>query len=322
MKIPRSVRDLYAELTPAYAALKERVDVLITSRKESRWHYESRLKSAESFALKLETGRCADPSMVEDFFACTLVVENHARVHIAEELVCNLFRLDERRPKQSALTHLAPSNFDFDDLRLYVRWKDDPAVPRKGIEGRVFEVQVKTFLQHAWSIATHDLVYKTDDVDWATSRIAFQVKGMLENAELSIAEAQQLTDASLLKKSDRDCEQLRKTIAEIKTRWQQEQLPKDLRRLAQNVVELTRVLRIGFADLWAALDEASAAGEGASTLNLSPYGAVVAALLRKQGARVLEPLGKADAHRRLFVPSEIEMPEVPDSVKEHLIRVR
>ena len=52
----------------------------------------------------------------------------------------------------------------------------------------IFEVQIKTILQHAWSIATHDLIYKTDTVSWPKERIAFQVKAMLEHAEIAIAE--------------------------------------------------------------------------------------------------------------------------------------
>ena len=50
--------------------------------------------------------------------------------------------------------------------------------------------------------AEGDLVYKTDDVNWATSRITYQVKATLENAELSIAEARRLTEAAMLDKTD------------------------------------------------------------------------------------------------------------------------
>jgi hypothetical protein len=53
------------------------------------------------------------------------------------------------------------------------------------------------------------------------------------------------------------------------------QLPKDLRRLAENISELPRLLKIPISDLWIALDEATKAGEGTATLNLSPYGAVI-----------------------------------------------
>jgi len=258
--------------------------------------------------------------MLEDFFACTLVVESHGRIPAAERFICELFDIDERRPKKAESTHLAPFEFDFDDLRLYVKWKDDPAQRPTGLHGRVFEVQVKTYLQHAWGIATHDFVYKTDDVDWATSRIAFQVKAMLENAELSIAEARRLTNSSLLDRSDRDCQQLRRTIEEIKERWKPEQLPKDLRRLAQNILDMSKLLKIPITDIWTALAEASAVGGGAETLNLSPHSAIVSALVRKHGPKLFNPLGKPDCRRALFVPLEVDLPALPASVSEHVIR--
>lgn len=320
MKIPRSVRDLYDDLEPTYVQLQKSVNDLIVSKKERRWHYEERLKDRESFALKPETGRVKDPHMLEDFFACTLVVENHGRIPAAERFICELFDIDERRPKKADLTRLAPYSFDFDDLRLDVKWKDDPAQRPTGLHGRVFEVQVKTFLQHAWGIATHVFVYKTDDVDWATSRIAFQVKAMLENAELSIAEARRLTDTSLLNRSDKDCQQLRRTIEEIKVRWKPEQLPKDLRRLAQNILDMSWLLKLQMPDVWTALDEASAVGEGAETLNLSPYSAIVSALVRKRGPGLFKPLGNVDSRRGLFVPLEVDLPALPASVSEHVIR--
>src|SRR5512133_3150236 len=48
------------------------------------------------------------------------------------------------------------------------------------------------------------------------------------------------------------------------------------------------------ADLWIALDEATKAGEGIATLNLSPYGAVISALVRKFGPSLFDPLAKSD----------------------------
>ena len=67
-------------------------------------------------------------------------------------------------------------------------------------------MQVKTFLQHAWGIATHDLIYKTDDVSWSRQRIAYQIKAMLEHAEMSIQEAGRLAEAVALSKTQHDSE--------------------------------------------------------------------------------------------------------------------
>jgi ppGpp synthetase/RelA/SpoT-type nucleotidyltranferase len=297
MKIPRSVRDLYQQIEPQYAKLKIVVDNIAHGQKEHRWHYESRLKGEQSFALKLETGRVPDPTRPEDLFACTLVVENRSRIADAEKFVCERFELHDRRPKDTAFTHLRPDSFDFDDLRLYVAWKDDPTVPPSGLAGIVFEVQIKTFLQHAWGIATHDFIYKTDDVDWSSSRIAFQVKAMLENAELSIGEAKRLTDCDMLKRTDRDHRNAKRTIQEIRTRWEPDQLPADLRRLAQNVASLSNALRMGISEIWQVLD----------------------ALVEARGANLFEPFSD-DRALDIFVPSEIDLPPLTPQIESHIIR--
>src|SRR5208337_1144238 len=167
MKIPQSIRLLYSELLEKNIILKDKVDEKIKSSKDERWHYESRLKIMESFALKIETGRIHSPKELEDFFACTIVVENKSAIQKAEDIILNNFVLKERRPRSENSTHKKSDSFPFDDLRLYVKWKDDPALRPTGVDGMLFEVQIKTFLQHAWSIATHDLIYKSDSVSWS-----------------------------------------------------------------------------------------------------------------------------------------------------------
>ena len=170
MKIPTSIRSLYAEQREPNERLKDKADQtlrLLSSRKN--WHYESRIKSELSVALKLESGRVRNPLAVEDFFACTLVVRNLSEIAEAEEELRGILNVVERRPPSVNWTHKAADAFPFDDVRLYANWKDDPALPPSKLDSIRFEIQIKTFLQHAWGIATHDLVYKTDDVSWSSA---------------------------------------------------------------------------------------------------------------------------------------------------------
>jgi hypothetical protein len=320
MKISRSVRDLYGDLLPRYDKLKALVDDRLHARKDHRWHYESRLKTEESYALKLETGRVRNPAAPEDFFACTVVVENRARIDEAEAAVCDLFALESRRPPRADFTHLPPHSFDFDDLRLYVRWRDDSTARPTGVDGTLFEVQIKTFLQHAWGIATHDFIYKTDDVDWSTSRIAYQVKAMLENAELSIAEAMRLTGSAMLSRTDRGHDEIKANIAGITSRWDAALLPKDLRRLAQTVIDLSRALRIPLDDLWGMVDHATANGKGVRTLNLSPLSAIIEALIEQRGPDLFAPLGHPKCRDYVFVPLEVDVPALAANISARVIR--
>jgi hypothetical protein len=129
MKVPLSIRQVYEDRVDLYRQLKDTVDRRLNSLKRPRWHYESRIKELQSFALKVETGRFADPYKLEDFFACTLVVANTLEIEAAEQLIQSQFKEHYRRPQQANWTHKSPDSFPFDDLRLYVSFEQDPALP-------------------------------------------------------------------------------------------------------------------------------------------------------------------------------------------------
>src|SRR5260370_24436924 len=73
MKIPQSVRNCYSEIKARYGKLKSLVDEAIGRRKSRKWHYESRVKELQSFAIKLDTWREPHPHRPEDMHACTVV---------------------------------------------------------------------------------------------------------------------------------------------------------------------------------------------------------------------------------------------------------
>ncbi|MGD9506523.1 MAG: hypothetical protein AB7W37_16565 [Syntrophobacteraceae bacterium] len=308
MKIPTSVRDSYSSQKSNYELLKEYVDNTINTNKEPGWHYVSRVKEVESYALKLETGRCADPSCLEDFFACTLVVENLSAISKAEKLIKNRFELHERRPKDDSLTSKPPDSFRFDDTRLYVRWKDDRLVRPTGLDGLLFEVQIKTYLAHAWSIATHDLSYKTDEISWAKERIAYQIKAMLEHAEISILEAQKLAKSASLKKTDPLSKRVSAIIQLLNDLWPPELLPRDKKRLAENTNELIRAVGIDVESLRKILLEETHLGRGAKTLNLSPYCSIIRSLLNQAFDKMEKYLTGPDRKFKVFIPREVELP--------------
>src|SRR5919109_5674500 len=159
MKVPASIRRLYEDQKAVNDRLKVVVDERIRGIKNHRWHYEGRVKELRSFALKIESGRFEIPRALEDFFACTIVVANATEITEAEKLINENFTIKTRRPPRIDQTHKAPNEFPFDDLRLYVTLQETVALPRTDLHEIVFEIQIKTFLQHAWAIATHDLLY-------------------------------------------------------------------------------------------------------------------------------------------------------------------
>jgi ppGpp synthetase/RelA/SpoT-type nucleotidyltranferase len=315
MKIPASVRALYDDQKSTNDRLRKTVDERMFGIKKERWHYESRVKELPSFALKVESGRFKDPRALEDFFACTLVVGNAREIDEVEKLIQENFVVERRKPEQDNRTHKAANEFPFDDLRLYVTLQKGPAIPPSDLSGVVFEVQIKTFLQHAWSIATHDLVYKTDDVNWSKERIAFQIKAMLEHAEISIQEAERLATSSVLAKEDADTKDLKNAIALIKAQWWADELPEDVRRLSVNIVAVLKALSIRLDRLQEVLDAGKAQHGGAHPKNLSPYCTVIQYLFDAEKGKMLSYLSRDNARTRILIPEEIELPADIDTSK-------
>lgn len=308
MKIVKRVRDLHDECKPRYDRLSEEVRGILKPRSEERnWFYIGRVKELESFALKIETGRVTDPAKMEDFFACTIVVPTLGQIEEAERLVALLFKSIERRPLSDAKTRKTASDFTFDDLRLYVARRPAASGRASDLDGLVFEVQIKTILQHAWSVATHDLIYKSDSVSWARERIAFQVKAMLEHAEIVIAEANRLADAPAVAKKDERTAGILKLIEDIDRIWSREKLPRDLKRLAETVLQLLRTCDLK-AEAFGPLVDGEKRRIGLLPADLSPYAFTVQALARSQKIDFEQMFGRNHITTRLVIHGGMDLP--------------
>lgn len=303
MKIRPAIRAIYADNSPIYEALKARIDVLFRSHCNGRnWHYESRVKAEDSFALKVETGRVGKPGEMEDFFASTLVVRNSIEIDDALRWVLEQCVEVYRRPK-TATTAGRASNFDFDDLRLFVKLKASPGMPELDEFKRIFEVQIRTFLFHAWSIATHDLVYKSDVVDWGRARIAFQVRAMLEQAEVAIRSAEQLAELEV--REDRDTADLKVVLNLVVNTWDAALLPRDKKRLAENILKLSQALGISLDTLTRTVQTA-ASTEGIP-VDVAPYQAIVNWLLASNEATFRNFIAK-DSRTKLVIYEDLSPP--------------
>lgn len=325
MKVPASVRAVFDDQLEVATRLKDHVDSFVSGIRRQKWHYESRIKELQSFALKIESGRVRDPRQLEDFFACTLVVTNFKEVSEAVEAVKGLFDLAYKRPKDVARTHKQASGFDFDDLRLYLKVKTGAAAPvHTSLVGQVFEMQIKTYLQHAWSIATHDLIYKADDASWAKERVAYQVKAMLEHAELTISEVDNLAASSLVAMEDCRTSELRNFVALVQEKWLPSELPSDVRRLAANLQMLCNAVGMSAVELGELLDSGKARRGGLHPLNLSPYATVLQYLLEAARPRLEDFLRKAPTgrdRRSVLFARELEIPDGLSTACERVIRV-
>ncbi|MGD0857555.1 MAG: hypothetical protein ABSA18_17430 [Dehalococcoidia bacterium] len=308
MKIPGSIREKYDDQLPLYEQLRDRVDNLIKNKKDSRWHYESRVKNPESFALKIETGRYLNPDQIEDTFACTLVVENLESVSKAEQFIIREFNVAYRRPVQDSITSKSSDSFVFDDLRIYCKWRDEIAQSPSGLTDSIFEVQIKTYLQHAWSIATHDLIYKSDEKNWSKERIAFQIKAMLEHADASILEVDRLSQSPCMNKTNKITEQISKIIEFIHLLWPSNMLPQDVKRLAENVNNLIMNIGIDLDELKRIIELETSLKRGINILNLSPYETIVQSLLYQVPEKIESFIYIENRKFKIYLCRELDIP--------------
>ncbi|MBX9941369.1 MAG: hypothetical protein K2Y32_19055 [Candidatus Obscuribacterales bacterium] len=312
-KVSNSIRCCYNDQVERNTRLKSTVDGLIRpSAFDKGWHYTSRLKEIGSFAQKLETGRVKDPAKLDDFFACTIVVKNATEITDVLELVLSHCTEKYRQPKKAEVTFNSPEEFKFDDLRLYVTLTQSFGLPDLESYNTVFEVQIKTFLQYAWGIATHDLVYKTDNISWSKARIAYQIKAVLEHAEVSITQAESLSKSPELAKRDARTTQLIEIVDFLKSSWEPGSLPSDLKRLAETIQQLLLATNINLSELKTALDLETTANRGTKVLNLSPYGIIIQSLLLQQSSKMDAYLKNPNAKFKILIPAEVDVPATID----------
>jgi len=326
MKVVNSLAQIYKQQAQINKKLRTQVDKLIIAVKEDKWHYVSRIKEDESFALKIETSRVEDPTKLEDFFACTIVVENTNAVKIAKRLIRKHFKIEYLRPKKDDFTSKDSYSFVFDDLRLYVKLRSTAARPKGPINDVIFEIQIKTFLQHAWSIATHDLVYKSDSISWTKQRVAYQVKAMLENAEVSIEKANKLKKLPGLPTSNYKV-QFQNEIKEfILKHFVNSILPNDLVTLINNIEYISKkIFHMDLNEIEDCLIADTAKGRGTNTLNLSPFLIVLQSIINEKPKKVnafMKRRSRGKYNPKLFLPKEIDTSKIDKNiVEDKIIRV-
>lgn len=314
MKISSFIRAEYERQFDLNALLKTFVDDQVNDLQKTykAWHYVSRVKELESFALKMETGRGIDENLnLEDFFGCTIVVENYDSINVAFKSIEDHFEIIYQRPQNIADTIKSPESFIFDELRLYCRIDKTKIRTPNLYSDIIFEIQIKTFLQHAWGIATHDLIYKGDTLHWGMARIAYQVKAMLEHAELSIKQAGNLIQCDELNKNFQEINKLNEILLIIKEHWEMERLPKDLKRLAENIKKLLKVIDYDL-DKFKILLESNKPTHG-HPKNLTPYGTIIQYLFNNNEIKFINHLKRNGKNKlKVFIDPSLDIPSEHD----------
>jgi len=187
MGVPASVTDAYNAQRDAADSLANNVrQTLRAFTDKNRYGLVSRLKSLESLSEKLETGRYESWSSLDDRVAFTLVIPTTAHEASVIDFLDSIYdRGSNIRLRNSS--QKAPDVFRFDTTRYIGRLRLQEGLDLPADVDRIlFEVQIQTAFEYAWTVVTHDVVYKSQDVDWRKLRLAAQLKAAVEQIEFLV----------------------------------------------------------------------------------------------------------------------------------------
>ena len=298
-KVEASIRKKHTELTDQYHRVEQDVqEFLEAACDKNGWVFQDRVKSIESFALKILDGRYKNYRL-DDFYACTVVVPNLMSIEAALSLIRGTFRVEQEKPGAEIRTR--PTEFSFDSIRFYCRLPT--SLKPSNHQDLLFEIQVKTLLEHAWSKATHEFSYKSADVSWAKERLSAQIKAILNNVDLSILEMESLSKSGVLDKRNPKYERLKLILEFLNSEFG---LDND-KRLAEHIDNLLGRTSVDIAQVKDCIDKETKIGRGKNIKNLSTYSVILLSLL-SQVPEIIIPAFKRKKRKytsNIVIPAEV-----------------
>jgi len=285
MIVPSEITQFYNKNLPMLKKLKYDVDAdLDKISKRFDGFYESNIKPLESLAQKIESGIVKDPNDVIDLFRATIVVATRKDIEKLKNVMKEVFIIDkviENRKKK-------PSDFVYDDLHLYIKYKMGLIMPGKDYRKRAFELQIKTFLQHGWAKSTRDILYKGSGFSWKNHRIASQIKAMLEQSDDVLAKIEKISDIC----PDNDYQEFKeksKIVDIVENKWDGVSLPQDKISLCENIYSLLRYIGKNSDFLKRELDKTENL-PFIKARSITPYQAVLCILIKNDCDKLVEAL--------------------------------
>jgi ppGpp synthetase/RelA/SpoT-type nucleotidyltranferase len=160
-------------------------ETLLAYCDSKHYAFVSRIKTLSSLSEKIESGRYTKWSDIEDLIACAVVTPTL----LEEEGVLSFLgtAFEEVVVKKRGGSQKPPDAFRFDSTRFVGRLRRPETVSvTEPVYQILFEVQIRSAFEHAWSVTTHELTYKGQEVSWNRLRLAAQLKGAAEQLDLLI----------------------------------------------------------------------------------------------------------------------------------------
>lgn len=239
MIVPKDILQKYNYLLPHLRLVKEVIDnTLINFSFNNHYAYLSRIKTVESTAEKIESGRYKDWDSLDDLVGAIIIIP-----HLKLESDVLDFLQKSFNPiilKKRGSTFKSPEVFRYDSTRFI--GKINKINSDEIIHHINFEVQIRSAFEHAWSVATHDFTYKSSSIDWQGLRLTSQLKSSIEQLDMIVSGSHKIKDNIQMHPwPDTDAKSkiccffndlfINETIPK-------ELLPKDMSRFSENIFHL------------------------------------------------------------------------------------
>jgi ppGpp synthetase/RelA/SpoT-type nucleotidyltranferase len=246
MITPARILNKYQSVEPYLGPVRNRVrDSLLVLCEREGFALVSRIKELESVSEKVETGRFASWSDIDDLVAFTVVVPQLREESKVLSFLRETFEEVVVRPRGSSLK--APDAFRFDATRFIGRLASVNSVPRPPLFDLRFEVQIRSAFEHAWSVTTHALTYKGSEVSWSKLRLTAQLKAAVEQLDTLVSafdDATKYIDPSMWPEIEAKAELRTFFASKVESKAIPIELaPKDWSRFVDNVFDVVKAGR-------------------------------------------------------------------------------
>ncbi|MDD3710229.1 MAG: RelA/SpoT domain-containing protein [Methanothrix sp.] len=185
MIIPPHIQQKFSDVEPYFDILRDNLrSTLLTYCERNGFAFTYRVKSLDSLTEKIETGRYKRWTDIDDLIACTIIIPT---LRYEDEVLTFLDNTFSRiNVKKRGGTLKSPEVFRFDSTRFIGKLSPIEGDGSSLIRDIKFEVQIRTAFEHAWTVTTHSLTYKSEVIDWKRYRLTAQLKAVVEQMDMLV----------------------------------------------------------------------------------------------------------------------------------------
>ncbi|WP_188047733.1 GTP pyrophosphokinase [Vibrio vulnificus] len=162
----KNLVDWYIKSQPIFKRLANKVESFLIEYFDMHsvgYHIvTSRVKTIESVRDKGKSTKYSDPiSQIQDFAGIRIITYVEDEITIIRKIIEDNFDIDEENSSNKSEA-LGVDKVGYQSVHYVAKLKEDRLkLPEyKQYEGKCFEIQIRTILQHAWAEIEHDRNYK------------------------------------------------------------------------------------------------------------------------------------------------------------------